>query len=115
MVVATTSWWKPVGFLLLGNLLYFAAIIFLLQPVRYVGFGAMIISNWLPFVYFILPAILCLIGLSFARLLSLRSTPMRTLFLVAWSLVLPGLTITSIIFGGMYACHLGWLPNCLPY
>jgi hypothetical protein len=110
MVAATTSWWKPVRFLLLGNFLYFSTL-WLGRDTR----AVQVIEHGLPFVYFVLPAILCLVGLYFSGLLSLRADPLRTIFLVAWSIVLPVLTFTSMIFGGMYACHLGLIPNCLPH
>jgi hypothetical protein len=108
---ARISWWKPVGLLLLGNVIYFGAVMFLLANGTSI---ANLMMGWLPIVYFVIPAILSLLVLSFTRALSFRAEPLRTLFLITWSIVLPVLTFCTIIFGLKSACQVNWL-HCLPY
>jgi hypothetical protein len=114
MAAIRSSWWKLVGLILLGDLVYLAALILLLRRLEHTNLGQMMFQ-FLAVLYWPLPAALSLLGLFFSGFLSIRADPMRTVFLIAWSIVLPGFALASIIFGSMHACHLGLVPNCRPY
>jgi len=114
MAGSNVSMSRIVGTLVVGNLCYFALmfVLFRLLP-RTPKEPA--IFHWLPVLYFIVPAALSLLELLLSGILPMRSFSLRTISLVAWSLVLPGLLFFVILCAAMYACHMDWLPGCLAY